>query len=66
VLVEGHRGTLVISVKTVERHRANMLQKLGMRDRLSGPLRHPAPDDRTVGLAARVQISGSPDECVPG
>ena len=26
--------TLVISVKTVERHRANMLQKLGMRDRL--------------------------------
>ncbi|GAA1520832.1 response regulator transcription factor [Kribbella lupini] len=26
--------TLFISVKTVERHRANMLQKLGMRDRL--------------------------------
>ncbi|MFJ2029928.1 response regulator [Streptosporangium sp. NPDC087985] len=26
--------TLVISVKTVERHRANVLQKLGMRDRL--------------------------------
>jgi DNA-binding NarL/FixJ family response regulator len=25
--------TLVISLKTVERHRANMLQKLGMRDR---------------------------------
>jgi DNA-binding NarL/FixJ family response regulator len=25
---------LVISVKTVERHRANMLQKLGLRDRL--------------------------------
>jgi DNA-binding NarL/FixJ family response regulator len=27
-------GTLGISVKTVERHRANILQKLGMRDRL--------------------------------
>jgi DNA-binding NarL/FixJ family response regulator len=26
--------TLFISIKTVERHRANMLQKLGMRDRL--------------------------------
>jgi DNA-binding NarL/FixJ family response regulator len=26
---------LVISVKTVERHRANMLQKLGPRDRLA-------------------------------
>ena len=26
--------TLVISVKTVERHRSNVLQKLGMRDRL--------------------------------
>lgn len=26
--------TLVISVKTVDRHRANVLQKLGMRDRL--------------------------------
>jgi DNA-binding NarL/FixJ family response regulator len=26
---------LVISVKTVERHRANMLQKLGLRDRLA-------------------------------
>jgi len=25
---------LVISIKTVERHRANMLQKLGLRDRL--------------------------------
>ena len=25
---------LVISVKTVERHRANLLQKLGLRDRL--------------------------------
>ncbi|AZM44452.1 DNA-binding response regulator [Streptomyces sp. WAC 06738] len=26
--------TLVISIKTVERHRANLLQKLGLRDRL--------------------------------
>ena len=26
--------TLVISVKTVDRHRANILHKLGMRDRL--------------------------------
>ncbi|MEV5739761.1 response regulator transcription factor [Microbispora rosea] len=26
--------TLFISVKTVDRHRANILQKLGMRDRL--------------------------------
>lgn len=28
-------GILVISVKTVDRHRANILQKLGMRDRLA-------------------------------
>jgi DNA-binding NarL/FixJ family response regulator len=39
LVAEGHSSkaiaaTLVISVKTVERHRANMLQKLGMRDRL--------------------------------
>ncbi|MFJ6573269.1 response regulator [Streptomyces sp. NPDC091292] len=27
-------GTLVISVKTVQRHRANLLHKLGLRDRL--------------------------------
>jgi DNA-binding NarL/FixJ family response regulator len=26
--------TLVISVKTVQRHRANLLRKLGLRDRL--------------------------------
>ena len=25
---------LVISIKTVERHRANMMEKLGMRDRV--------------------------------
>jgi DNA-binding NarL/FixJ family response regulator len=39
LVAEGHSSkaiadTLVISFKTVERHRANMLQKLGMRDRL--------------------------------
>jgi DNA-binding NarL/FixJ family response regulator len=39
LVAEGHSSraiadTLVISVKTVERHRSNMLQKLGMRDRL--------------------------------
>jgi len=39
LIAEGHSGKeiaeqLVISVKTVERHRANILAKLGMRDRL--------------------------------
>lgn len=39
LVAEGHSSkeiaaTLVISVKTVERHRANVLQKLGLRDRL--------------------------------
>jgi DNA-binding NarL/FixJ family response regulator len=39
LIAEGHSskeiaGILVISVKTVDRHRANILQKLGMRDRL--------------------------------
>ena len=39
LIAEGMSGreiaaTLVISVKTVDRHRANILQKLGMRDRL--------------------------------
>jgi DNA-binding NarL/FixJ family response regulator len=38
LIAEGHSskeiaGTLVISYKTVERHRANILAKLGMRDR---------------------------------
>ncbi|GAB3830724.1 response regulator transcription factor [Kribbella italica] len=38
LIAEGHSskeiaGALTISVKTVERHRANILQKLGMRDR---------------------------------
>ncbi len=39
LVAEGHSskeiaGMLVISVKTVERHRANLLQKPGLRDRL--------------------------------
>ncbi|WP_329139150.1 response regulator transcription factor [Streptomyces sp. NBC_01476] len=39
LVAEGHTsqeiaGLLVISVKTVERHRANLLEKLGMKDRL--------------------------------
>jgi DNA-binding NarL/FixJ family response regulator len=39
LIAEGHSsrdiaGSLVISVKTVDRHRANILAKLGMRDRL--------------------------------
>ncbi|MBN6039478.1 response regulator transcription factor [Amycolatopsis sp. 195334CR] len=40
LIAEGHSAkeiaeTLVISVKTVDRHRANILQKLGMRDRVA-------------------------------
>jgi DNA-binding NarL/FixJ family response regulator len=39
-VAEGHTSKeigelLVISEKTVERHRANMLEKLGMRDRVA-------------------------------
>ena len=39
MIAEGHSSkeiadTLVISAKTVDRHRANVLQKLGMHDRL--------------------------------
>jgi DNA-binding NarL/FixJ family response regulator len=39
LIAEGHSAkeiadTLVIAVKTVDRHRANILQKLGLRDRL--------------------------------
>jgi DNA-binding NarL/FixJ family response regulator len=39
LIAEGHTskeiaGVLVISEKTVERHRANILEKLGMRDRV--------------------------------
>jgi DNA-binding NarL/FixJ family response regulator len=39
LVAEGHTNkqiaeTLVISEKTVERHRANILEKLGMRDRV--------------------------------
>jgi DNA-binding NarL/FixJ family response regulator len=39
LVAEGHTsdeiaGLLVISRKTVDRHRANMLEKLGMRDRV--------------------------------
>lgn len=40
LIAAGHSGkeiadTLVLSVKTVDRHRANILHKLGMRDRLA-------------------------------
>jgi len=39
LIAEGHTSKeiadlLVISIRTVERHRENMLQKLGMRDRV--------------------------------
>jgi DNA-binding NarL/FixJ family response regulator len=39
LVAEGHTskeiaGMLVLSVKTVERHRANILEKLGLRDRV--------------------------------
>ena len=39
LIAEGHSGKeiadlLVLSPKTIERHRANLLEKLGMRDRL--------------------------------
>ena len=39
LIAEGHSSReiaelLVISAKTVERHRANILQKLGLRDRV--------------------------------
>jgi DNA-binding NarL/FixJ family response regulator len=39
LIAEGHSsrqiaGILTISVKTVDRHRANILDKLGMRDRV--------------------------------
>jgi DNA-binding NarL/FixJ family response regulator len=39
LIAEGHSGReiaelLVVSPKTVERHRANLLEKLGMKDRL--------------------------------
>ena len=39
LIAEGHTtreiaGMLVLSEKTVERHRANILEKLGMRDRV--------------------------------
>lgn len=39
LIAEGHSGKeiadmLVLSPKTVERHRANLLEKLGMKDRL--------------------------------
>ncbi|WP_392870820.1 response regulator [Streptomyces sp. LN499] len=42
LVAEGHTSQeiaeiLVISVKTVERHRANLLEKLGMKDRLELP-----------------------------
>ncbi len=44
--------TLTISPKTVEHHRANILQKLGdARPNRADPLRHPGGPDRTVRLS---------------
>jgi DNA-binding NarL/FixJ family response regulator len=39
---------LVISVKTVERHRANILERLGRRDRRADRAREPARAHRAV------------------
>ena len=39
---------LVISEKTVERHRANILEKLGLHDRAAHPLRSPPRAARTL------------------
>ena len=55
LIAEAHTNAQIAEIlhlaeKTIESHRANVLRKLGMRDRVrAGPLRDPARADRGVG-----------------